>query len=45
MMTKIQLINEICRLDPSFEKQRGKLHYMLKEELEELLERIKRKTR
>ena len=42
-MTKIQLINEICKLKPEYEDKRGKLHYMTRDELEKLLERIKRK--
>lgn len=41
-MTKTQLVNEICILNPTWENHRGKLHYMLKEELERLLERSKR---
>ena len=42
-MTKVELINEICRLDPKWEDKKGRLHYMMKDELEKKLEKIKRR--
>ena len=42
-MTKVELVNEICKLNPYWQDKKGRLHYMLKEELERILQKIKRR--
>lgn len=41
--TKIELINEICKIAPVYVTRRGELHYKTRDELILKLKRIKRK--
>lgn len=39
-MTKTDLINKICELDPSWEDKRGRLYYMCLDDLKKLYVRL-----
>ena len=44
-MTKTDLINRICRLDPSWKDKRGRLYYMCLEDLKKLYVRLRNDRR
>ena len=40
-MTKTELINKICEMNPKYKNKRGKLYYMYQNQLTKLYERLK----
>jgi len=44
-MTKTDLINRICKLDPEWEDKRGRLYYMCLDDLKKLYVRLRNDRR
>lgn len=42
-MTKTELINKICEMNPKYKNKRGRLYYMYLNQLEKLYQKVKKK--